>query len=123
MQWLGRRAVFLLNVPVVAVALPAAARLVRETSEPPGRRLDRPGMLLGAVALLAVTYAFIEAGCAGAGGGVGAAIGVAVAATAGSQSPSTGGSSRCCRVRLRRALRAGRGRDARGGAGRARAAG
>src|SRR4051812_36407414 len=39
---LGRRSGFLVNVPVVAVALPAAAAVVRGSREPAGRRLDVP---------------------------------------------------------------------------------
>jgi DHA2 family methylenomycin A resistance protein-like MFS transporter len=65
----GWRAIFLLNVPIVLVALVWAAVIVRESresSEQQVRRLDLPGLLLGGLVLLAATYAFIEGGRAGA---------------------------------------------------------
>ncbi|MEV8568117.1 MFS transporter [Streptomyces sp. NPDC051322] len=77
-QWLSWRAVFLLNVPIVVAALMTAGRVVRESREARGRRLDPPGMLLGAVALFAVTFAFIQAGRSGRGIAVDVAIGAAV---------------------------------------------
>jgi MFS transporter, DHA2 family, methylenomycin A resistance protein len=61
----GWRAIFLVNVPIVAVALVAAARLVRESTGDGGRRLDRAGVGLGIAVLAAVTFACIEAGRAG----------------------------------------------------------
>ncbi|MEU6142971.1 MFS transporter [Streptomyces sp. NPDC047081] len=63
----GWRAIFLLNVPIVLVALVWAAATVRESREERARRLDLPGVLLGGLLLLATTYAFIEGGRAGAG--------------------------------------------------------
>ncbi|MCH5671299.1 MFS transporter [Streptomyces gilvus] len=63
----GWRAIFLLNVPIVLVALVWAAAIVRESREERARRLDVPGVLLGSVLLLAATYAFIQGGRAGAG--------------------------------------------------------
>src|SRR4051794_1829497 len=54
-----RRGVFV-NVPIVAVALPAAATIVRESHEPAGRRLDVAGTVLAAALLAALTYALIE---------------------------------------------------------------
>jgi DHA2 family methylenomycin A resistance protein-like MFS transporter len=57
---LGWRAVFFLNLPIVAVALPAAAVVVRESREPAGRRLDVAGTALAAALLAALTYALIE---------------------------------------------------------------
>jgi len=62
----GWRAIFLLNVPIVLVALVWAAVIVRESRERQARRLDLPGLLLGGLVLLAATYAFIEGGRAGA---------------------------------------------------------
>jgi MFS transporter, DHA2 family, methylenomycin A resistance protein len=61
----GWRAIFLVNVPIVVVALVAAVRLVRESIGDGGRRLDGAGVGLGIVALAAVTFAGIEAGRAG----------------------------------------------------------
>ena len=58
--WLGWRSVFFVNVPIVAVALPAAAAVVRESREPAGRRLDVAGTALAAALLAALTYALIE---------------------------------------------------------------
>src|SRR5215217_7482777 len=63
----GWRAVFLVNVPIVAVALVVAARLVRESIDPGDRRLDRAGVVLGVLLLVATTFAFIQAGRSGAG--------------------------------------------------------
>jgi MFS transporter, DHA2 family, methylenomycin A resistance protein len=62
----GWRAVFLVNVPIVSVALVVAARLVRESVDPGDRRLDRPGVVLGVLLLIATTFAFIQAGRSGA---------------------------------------------------------
>src|ERR671928_218649 len=57
----GWRWVFLVNLPVVAAAAVLTARLVRESADPRGRRLDIPGIALGAVALAAATVAVIDA--------------------------------------------------------------
>jgi MFS transporter, DHA2 family, methylenomycin A resistance protein len=62
----GWRWVFLVNLPIVAIAAVLTARLVRETADPRGRRLDVPGIALGAIALAATTFALIDAGHAGA---------------------------------------------------------
>jgi MFS transporter, DHA2 family, methylenomycin A resistance protein len=56
----GWRWAFLVNLPVIAVALPLAAVVVRETREPSGRALDAPGTVLGAALLGTATYALIE---------------------------------------------------------------
>jgi MFS transporter, DHA2 family, methylenomycin A resistance protein len=56
----GWRWAFLVNLPVIAVALPVTALVVRETREPSGRALDVPGTVLGAAALGTATYALIE---------------------------------------------------------------
>ncbi len=57
--WWG--SVFLINVPLVAVAIAGVLALVPETAEPGGRRLDRVGTLLVAGSLVAVVDAIIEA--------------------------------------------------------------
>ncbi|MEU3841357.1 MFS transporter [Streptomyces sp. NPDC028635] len=62
---LGWRAVFLVNVPIVLVALVRAAAVVPESREETARPLDLPGVVLGALLLLAATYAFIEGGRSG----------------------------------------------------------
>lgn len=64
---LGWRAIFLVNVPIVLVALVWAAAIVRESGKERARRLDVPGVLLAGLLLLATSYAFIEGGRAGAG--------------------------------------------------------
>ena len=56
----GWRWAFLVNLPVIAVALPMAAAVVRETREPSGRALDAPGTVLGAAVLGTATFAVIE---------------------------------------------------------------
>ncbi|MET8764334.1 MFS transporter [Lentzea sp. NPDC004782] len=58
---LGWRAVFLVNLPVIAVAVPATVRLVREGSGATTRRLDTPGVVLAALTLAATVYAVITA--------------------------------------------------------------
>jgi MFS transporter, DHA2 family, methylenomycin A resistance protein len=72
-QTAGWRWVFLLNVPIVAVASVAAGRVVTESRDQTGRRLDLAGAALGAVALVGVTFAFI------AGGHGGSAVPVVIA--------------------------------------------
>ncbi|MFF9108722.1 MFS transporter [Streptomyces sp. NPDC014805] len=80
---LGWRAIFLVNVPIVLMALVGAAVVVPESREQSARRLDVPGMLLGALLLLAATYAFIQGGRSGASAPrVVAAAAVALAALA-----------------------------------------
>lgn len=80
---LGWRAVFLVNVPIVLVALVWSAAVVRESRGAGTPPLDLPGLLLGALLLLATTYAFVQGGRSGAGAPrVVAAAVVAVAALA-----------------------------------------
>ncbi|MEW2294303.1 MFS transporter [Streptomyces sp. NPDC006743] len=64
---LGWRAVFLVNVPIVLVALVRSARVLDESRESAAPPLDLPGMLLGALLLCATTYAFIQGGRSGPG--------------------------------------------------------
>jgi MFS family permease len=56
----GWRTIFLINVPVAAAALVAAARLVPETREPGARRPDVAGAVLLTGALVAVVYPLLE---------------------------------------------------------------
>src|SRR5258707_1132763 len=57
--WWG--SVFLINIPLVAVALAGVILTVPETAEPGGRRLDLPGAVLIGGALFAIVDAIIEA--------------------------------------------------------------
>ncbi len=57
--WWG--SVFLINVPLVALALAGVTLAVPETAEPGGHRLDLPGAVLVAGALFAMVDAIIEA--------------------------------------------------------------
>jgi EmrB/QacA subfamily drug resistance transporter len=57
--WWG--SVFLINVPLVALALAGVLMTVPETAEPGSHRLDVPGTLLVAGALVAIVDAIIEA--------------------------------------------------------------
>jgi DHA2 family methylenomycin A resistance protein-like MFS transporter len=82
-QSVGWRWVFLLNVPIVAVASVATARVVTESRARAARRLDLPGAALGAVALVGVTFAVIEAGHGGSAVPVVIAAACAVAGGAG----------------------------------------
>jgi DHA2 family methylenomycin A resistance protein-like MFS transporter len=56
----GWRWVFLVNLPIVVAAAILTARLVRESADPRGRRLDVAGIALGTVALAATTIALID---------------------------------------------------------------
>ena len=55
----GWRAVFLVNLPIIALAVPATLRVVTETVDEHPRRLDVPGMILATVTLAAFVYAVI----------------------------------------------------------------
>lgn len=59
-QWLGWRAVFFLNVPIVLVAIVVTARLVQAGTHAEGRRVDWLGAVLGTALLGTVTFAVIE---------------------------------------------------------------
>ena len=61
----GWRGVFLINLPMVAIAIAASLWIVPESERPSEQRLDWPGALLGAVFLAALTLAFIEGGRSG----------------------------------------------------------
>jgi EmrB/QacA subfamily drug resistance transporter len=58
--WWG--SVFLINVPVIVLALVAVAALVPESRNPRAQRLDVPGALTSSLGLAGVTYGLIEAG-------------------------------------------------------------
>jgi MFS transporter, DHA2 family, methylenomycin A resistance protein len=55
----GWRWAFLVNLPIVAVALPVTARVVRESTEASARAPDVPGAVLTAALLATVTFAII----------------------------------------------------------------
>ena len=55
----GWRWAFLVNLPLVAVALPVTARVVRESREPAARAPDVPGAALTAAVLAALIFAII----------------------------------------------------------------
>ncbi len=80
---LGWRAVFLVNLPVVAAALVAIPRLVGAGTRTPGRSLDLAGLVAAALALGALVFAVITAGRTGLSAGVVASGAVAVVAGAG----------------------------------------
>jgi len=61
----GWRAVFMINVPIVLLAIAACVVVVKESAQPGTRRLDAAGAVLGALFLLALTFAFIEGGRSG----------------------------------------------------------
>jgi len=58
--WWG--SVFLINVPVVLVAVTALAALMRESKSPGHEGFDLPGVVLSSAALVAITYGVIRAG-------------------------------------------------------------
>jgi EmrB/QacA subfamily drug resistance transporter len=77
--WWG--AIFLINIPVVLLALVAVQALVPESKNPSGHRPDLPGALLSTVGMSAVVYAIISGPEHGWGSGqvlLPAAAGVAV---------------------------------------------
>lgn len=57
---LGWRSIFLINLPVIAFAMPAALALLRESRAEHSARLDVPGALLLAAGLLALVVPLIE---------------------------------------------------------------
>jgi MFS transporter, DHA2 family, methylenomycin A resistance protein len=79
-EGIGWRAVFFVNVPIVIPAFAAALGVVRESTDPQGRRLDVAGVALGALTLAAIIFAIIEAGHGGRSATVAIAIVVGVAA-------------------------------------------
>jgi DHA2 family methylenomycin A resistance protein-like MFS transporter len=93
----GWRAIFLVNVPIVVVALLVAVRVAGETDEPRQGRLDLAGAALAAGALAALTFAFVEAGRGGVGPVVLVAAAAAVACRSASWSSNGRASSRCSR--------------------------
>jgi DHA2 family methylenomycin A resistance protein-like MFS transporter len=74
----GWRAVFAVNLPVVVVSFAVAARVVREDRAPSDRRLDVPGLVLGALTLGSTTLAVIDLGHDGWSWTAGVALVVAV---------------------------------------------
>ncbi|WP_310739271.1 MFS transporter [Microbispora sp. H10830] len=78
----GWRSVFLVNLPVVAVAVVLTLRRVGRDEPAPDRRLDVPGVLAAGVALLAVAYCAIAYGHSGVSAQTAAAAVVAVLGTA-----------------------------------------
>lgn len=63
----GWRAIFALNLPLVALALLGGAKLLPAGPAARGERADPPGQLLGTAALAALVFALIEGGHAGFG--------------------------------------------------------
>lgn len=65
----GWRAVFLINLPVSAIAITLTLWAVRESRNPNARRIDLPGMAAFAGAIGLVTYGLVRAGEIGWGAG------------------------------------------------------
>src|SRR2546423_3033580 len=57
---LGWQSVFFLNVPVGITAFVVASRVVPESANPEGRKIDLPGQFTGIITLASLTYALIE---------------------------------------------------------------
>jgi len=64
-ELIGWRAVFLVNVPIVAIAGALTVRVVPGRAGDLARRVDRAGVLSAGLLLTAVIFAFIEAGRGG----------------------------------------------------------
>jgi MFS transporter, DHA2 family, methylenomycin A resistance protein len=79
-EGIGWRAVFFINVPIVIAAFAAALVVVRESTDPQGRRLDAAGVALGALTLAAAIFAIIDAGHGGRIAAVAIAVAVGLAA-------------------------------------------
>jgi EmrB/QacA subfamily drug resistance transporter len=75
---LGWRTVFLINVPVGLAAVVAAGRLVPESRSQSARRLDLPGVSLGALTALLVIFPIVDGRAAGWPWWVPAALAAAV---------------------------------------------
>ena len=60
LTFFGWASVFWVNVPIAVVGIVGTAAVVRESRNPRSRRLDRPGLLLSAAGLVAVTLGLIE---------------------------------------------------------------
>ncbi len=58
--WQGWRSVFWFGVAFGAVAFAVAAVTLTESSDPEGRKLDIPGLVVGAGAIITATFAVIE---------------------------------------------------------------
>jgi len=67
LEHVGVRWIFLLPIPVSLVVLAVAAFLLPDSKAPHGRRLDWPGQITAAVAVVAVVYGVIEGGADGFG--------------------------------------------------------
>jgi MFS transporter, DHA2 family, methylenomycin A resistance protein len=78
----GWRGVFLINLPIVILALTVAARVIHESTDARGRRPDPAGTMLGAGVLAVLTFAFVETGRVGPDTPVVIAIVVAIAGVA-----------------------------------------
>jgi MFS transporter, DHA2 family, methylenomycin A resistance protein len=80
----GWRAIFALNVPLVALSLAGAVRYLPPGPRAEGERADLAGQVLGTTALTALVFALIEGGHAGFSGApaIGAALLAAVALAA-----------------------------------------
>jgi len=63
----GWRDIFWFNLAFGVVILVVAARVLPESADPQGRRLDVPGLITGALAIGAVTFAVIEGESVGYG--------------------------------------------------------
>jgi EmrB/QacA subfamily drug resistance transporter len=63
----GWRGIFWFNVVFGLAALAAAAFTLEESSDPEGRKIDVPGLVLGAVAVMALTFAVIQGESSGFG--------------------------------------------------------
>ncbi len=75
----GWRAVFWINVPIVAAALILTIRMVPSLRPQSLRRLDVPGVIVGGISLAAIVFAVINAGHEGATASTLIATGVAIA--------------------------------------------
>ena len=82
-SWIGWRAVFWVNIPIIAVACRLTLRSLPAPAARHGRAIDPLGQLLSVLGLAALTYGMIAGGESGLGGASAAAICCGAAVLAG----------------------------------------
>lgn len=82
-SWIGWRAVFWVNIPIIAIACRLALRSLPAPAARHGRAIDPLGQILSVLGLAALTYGMIASGESGLGGASAAVICCGAAVLAG----------------------------------------